>query len=122
MSITLDAEQLWQWDTCVQVLAEGCDEVHFAKRPGGPCYDSAVIGGKAAMPDVLMQTAGAVYAWAYVLNGAGRSRRCWKPTRIRTNGPASAGPSYARDGLGIMFTDERRDAWPTMGTITLSGR
>ena len=92
MSITLDAEQLWQWDTGVQVLAEGCDEVHFAKRPGGPCYDAAVIGGKASVPDVLLQTAGAVYAWAYATSDAGGK------TRVQASWPV------ARRGMPAGYT------------------
>lgn len=71
----LDGE-LWQWDTGREVEVVGCEQVHFAKSTTGTCYTVAVADGKAKIPDELLQTAGRVYAWAYITDEAygGRTR------------------------------------------------
>lgn len=71
----LDGE-LWQWDTGREVEVVGCEQVHFAKSTTGTCYTVAVADSKAKIPDELLQTAGRVYAWAYITDEAygGRTR------------------------------------------------
>ena len=71
----LDGE-LWQWDTGREVEVVGCEQVHFAKSTTGMCYTVEVAGNKAKIPDELLQTAGRVYAWAYITDEAygGRTR------------------------------------------------
>lgn len=71
----LDGE-LWQWDTGREVEVVGCEQVHFAKSTTGTCYTVEVAGNKAKIPDELLQTAGRVYAWAYITDEAygGRTR------------------------------------------------
>lgn len=67
---------LWQWDTGREVEAAGCEQVHFAKSTAGTCYTVEVADSKAKIPDVLLQAAGRVYAWAYITDEAygGRTR------------------------------------------------
>lgn len=71
----LDGE-LWQWDTGREVEVVGCEQVHFAKSTTGTCYTVEVAGGKAKIPDELLQVAGRVYAWAYITDESygGRTR------------------------------------------------
>ncbi len=71
----LDGE-LWQWDTGREVEVVGCEQVHFAKSTTGTCYTVEVAGNKAKIPDELLQTAGRVYAWAYITDETygGRTR------------------------------------------------
>lgn len=75
MTLDMMDGDLWQWDTGRRVAVEGADEVHFSKHPGGPCYTAAVLDGSAPVPDVLLQTAGALHAWAYEPDGAGGRTR-----------------------------------------------
>lgn len=84
MRLELNDGDLWQWDTGRSVEVEGAEEAHFAKRPGGPCYTAAVIDGRAQVPDVLLQTAGALWAWAYAPDGHGgrtRMQASWPVSR-----------------------------------------
>lgn len=50
--------------------------MHFAKSTAGTCYTVEVAGGKAKIPDELLQAAGRVYAWAYITDETygGRTR------------------------------------------------
>lgn len=68
--------ELWQWDTGREVEVVGCEQVHFAKSTTGTCYTVEVAGNKAKIPDELLQTAGRVYAWAYITDETygGRTR------------------------------------------------
>lgn len=76
--MTLDVidGDLWQWDTGREAEVVGCDQVHFAKSTTGTCYTVEVAGGKAKIPDELLQAAGRMYAWAYITDEVpgGRTR------------------------------------------------
>lgn len=76
--MTLDVidGDLWQWDTGREAEVVGCDQVHFAKSTTGTCYTVEVAGGKAKIPDELLQAAGRMYAWAYITDKVpgGRTR------------------------------------------------
>lgn len=76
MTLDIMDGDLWQWDTGREVVAAGCEQVHFAKSTAGTCYTVEVAGGKAKIPDELLQAAGRVYAWAYVTDETygGRTR------------------------------------------------
>ncbi|MFR2626604.1 MAG: hypothetical protein ACLS89_03200 [Collinsella sp.] len=76
MTLDIMDGDLWQWDTGREVEAVGCEQVHFAKSTAGTCYTVEVAGGKAKIPDELLQAAGRVYAWAYITDETygGRTR------------------------------------------------
>lgn len=76
MTLDITDGELWQWDTGREVEAAGCEQVHFAKSTAGTCYTVEVAGGKAKIPDELLQAAGRVYAWAYITDETygGRTR------------------------------------------------
>ena len=76
MTLDIMDGDLWQWDTGREVEAVGCEQVHFAKSTAGTCYTVEVAGGKAKIPDELLQAAGRVYAWAYITDEGygGRTR------------------------------------------------
>lgn len=59
--------ELYQWDTGRRVVVpEDVTQVHYALRPLGRSLDVDVIGGEADIPDVLLQTSGRIWVWAYV--------------------------------------------------------
>ena len=60
MTLDIMDGDLWQWDTGREVEAVGCEQVHFAKSTAGTCYTVEVAGGKAKIPDELLQAAGRV--------------------------------------------------------------
>ena len=76
MTLNVIDGDLWQWDTGREAEVVGCDQVHFAKSTTGTCYTVEVAGGKAKIPDELLQAAGRMYAWAYITDEVpgGRTR------------------------------------------------
>lgn len=60
-------EELWQWDTGREIeVPDDCSEVHFSNNVIGNSIDVEVIDGKALIPDVLLQVAKPLTAWAFV--------------------------------------------------------
>lgn len=59
--------QLYQWDKGRTLTVTGeCTQVHFANGYGGSSIDVDVVGGKAAIPDVLLQSYKDLICWAYI--------------------------------------------------------
>lgn len=116
MTLDIMDGELWQWDTGREVEAAGCEQVHFAKSTAGTCYTVEAAGGKAKIPDELLQAAGRVYAWAYVTDetygGRTRIEALWdvkrrakpaqyvyEPSDQRTIRDAETARDEARDAL-----------------------
>lgn len=71
-SITSEKAQWFQWDTGLEVtVSDGIDQVHFACSQAGRSLDVDVSGGRARVPDRLLQSARPVRAWGYEVDGAG---------------------------------------------------
>ena len=59
--------QLYQWDKGRTLTVTGeCTQVHFANGYGGSSIDVDVRDGKAAIPDVLLQSYKDLICWAYI--------------------------------------------------------
>ena len=116
MTLDIMDGELWQWDTGREVEVTGCEQVHFAKSTAGTCYTVEAAGGKAKIPDELLQAAGRVYAWAYVTDetygGRTRIEALWdvkrrakpaqyvyEPSDQRTIRDAETARDEARDAL-----------------------
>lgn len=69
MNITLDdgRTELWQWDTGRKIVVddESVSEVHYSKYSSTQAITREVIGGKAEIPNFLLQDTHAVTVYAY---------------------------------------------------------
>lgn len=70
---SITSEKPWyQWDTGLEVtVGDGIDQVHFAGSRMGRSLDVDVSGGRARVPDTLLQSARPVRAWGYEVDGSG---------------------------------------------------
>ena len=59
--------ELYQWDTGrTMTVGEGITEVHYAIKPYGRSIDVPAVDSEAVIPDVLLQSPGKLYVWAFV--------------------------------------------------------
>lgn len=69
MNITLDdgRTELWQWDTGRKIVVDdkSVSEVHYSKYSSTQAITREVIGGKAEIPNFLLQDTHAVTVYAY---------------------------------------------------------
>ena len=68
-AIANDRKSLWQWDLNQQLTVAGdCTEVHYLDRGAPSTLTVAVKDGKADIPNILLQKAGRLVVYAYIID------------------------------------------------------
>lgn len=68
-AIANDRKSLWQWDLNQQLTVAGdCTEVHYLDRGAPSTLTVAVKDGKADIPNILLQKAGRLIVYAYIID------------------------------------------------------
>lgn len=68
-AIANDRKSLWQWDLNQQLTVAGdCTEVHYLDRGAPSTLTVAVKDGKADIPNILLQKAGRLVVYAYIVD------------------------------------------------------
>lgn len=68
-AIANDRKNLWQWDLNQQLTVTGdCTEVHYLDRGAPSTLTVAVKDGKADIPNILLQKAGRLVVYAYIID------------------------------------------------------
>lgn len=68
-AIANDRKSLWQWDLNQQLTVAGdCTEVHYLDRGAPFTLTVAVKDGKADIPNILLQKAGRLVVYAYIID------------------------------------------------------
>lgn len=68
-AIANDRKSLWQWDLNQQLTVAGdCTEVHYLDRGAPSTMTLAVKDGKADIPNILLQKAGRLVVYAYIID------------------------------------------------------
>lgn len=68
-AIANDRKSLWQWDLNQQLTVAGdCTEVHYLDRGALSTLTVAVKDGKADIPNILLQKAGRLVVYAYIID------------------------------------------------------
>ena len=82
--------ELWQWDTGRTLAVDAdCSQVHFGNKVLGRSVDVDVVGGKAIIPDVLLQTDKDLNVWAFVGTAENGYTKISKTFKVnRRNKPA----------------------------------
>lgn len=72
-AIANDRKSLWQWDLNQQLTVAGdCTEVHYLDRGAPSTLTVAVKDGKADIPNILLQKAGRLVVYAYIIDAQDR--------------------------------------------------
>lgn len=68
-AIANDRKSLWQWDLNQQLTVDGgCTEVHYLDRGAPSTLTVEVKDGKADIPNILLQKAGRLVVYAYIID------------------------------------------------------
>ena len=68
-AIANDRKSLWQWDLNQQLTVAGdCTEVHYLDRGAPSTLTVTVKDGKADIPNILLQKAGRLVVYAYIID------------------------------------------------------
>lgn len=68
-AIANERKSLWQWDLNQQLTVAGdCTEVHYLNRGAPSTLTVAVKDGKADIPNILLQKAGRLVVYAYIID------------------------------------------------------
>lgn len=68
-AIANDRKSLWQWDLNQQLTIDGdCTEVHYLDRGTPSTLTVEVKDGKADIPNILLQKAGRLVVYAYIID------------------------------------------------------
>lgn len=68
-AIANDRKSLWQWDLNQQLTVAGdCTEVHYLDKGAPSTLTVAVKDGKADIPNILLQKAGRLVVYAYIID------------------------------------------------------
>lgn len=68
-AIANDRKSLWQWDLNQQLTVAGdCTEVHYLNRGAPSTLTVEVKDGKADIPNILLQKAGRLVVYAYIID------------------------------------------------------
>lgn len=68
-AIANERKSLWQWDLNQQLTVDGnCTEVHYLNRGAPSTLTVAVKDGKADIPNILLQKAGRLVVYAYIID------------------------------------------------------
>ena len=68
-AIANECKSLWQWDLNQQLTVAGdCTEVHYLDRDAPSTLTVAVKDGKADIPNILLQKAGRLVVYAYIID------------------------------------------------------
>lgn len=68
-AIANDRKSLWQWDLNQQLTVAGdCTEVHYLDRGAPSTLTVSVKDGKADIPNILLQKAGRLVVYAYIID------------------------------------------------------
>lgn len=68
-AIANERKSLWQWDLNQQLTVAGdCTEVHYLDRGAPSTLTVAVKDGKADIPNILLQKAGRLVVYAYIID------------------------------------------------------
>ena len=68
-AIANDRKSLWQWDLNQQLTVAGdCTEVHYLDRGAPSTLTVAIKDGKADIPNILLQKAGRLVVYAYIID------------------------------------------------------
>lgn len=68
-AIANDRKSLWQWDLNQRLTVAGnCTEVHYLDRGAPSTLTVAVKDGKADIPNILLQKAGRLVVYAYIID------------------------------------------------------
>lgn len=68
-AIANERKSLWQWDLNQQLTVDGnCTEVHYLDRGASSTLTMEVKDGKADIPNILLQKAGRLVVYAYIVD------------------------------------------------------